>query len=78
MNAKGEGAPPRPEPKVGAVAVCNAGRLGRIEGRAKLPWGFAWVGVGVIDGEPWSSRDPRVLSDDEAMVIETLVSEAYG
>lgn len=47
----------------GKVCVCSKGLVGVVEGRKELPWGLAWVGVRVSDGEPWSSRNPEVLAN---------------
>lgn len=58
----------------GKWAVCSVGRLGKVEGRKELPWGVSWVGTG-IDGEPWASRAPRVLCDNDAAVLETMQSQ---
>lgn len=49
----------------GKWAVCSHGRIGLIETRQQLAWGLSWVGTG-LDGKPWASRDPRIISDSDA------------
>ncbi|GMV06743.1 MAG: hypothetical protein AMXMBFR53_30180 [Gemmatimonadota bacterium] len=60
----------RQEDLTGRWAVCSIGRIGRIEGRKMLEWGESWVGTG-LDGEPWASRTPRVLRDDQVALLRT-------
>lgn len=42
---------------LGCLATCGQGRRGVITGYEQLPWGWAYVGVG-LDGTQWSSRNP--------------------
>lgn len=42
--------------KIGRLAVCGAGRIGRIEGLGRR----GYFGTG-IDGTPWVSRTPRMI-----------------
>lgn len=64
-----------PRPKTNTVdlrgrwALCNAGRIGLIQDRKQLAWGLSWVGVG-LDGQPWASRRPRLISDRDATLLE--------
>ena len=64
------------ESLVGRWAVCSIGRLGKIEGRKTLDWGESWVGTG-INGKPWASRAPLVLSEGDARLIEELKEKAW-
>jgi len=57
------------EPELtGHWAVCSIGRIGKIEGRKALPWGESWVGTG-LDGEPWASRNPKPLREDQSRLF---------
>lgn len=50
---------------IGKVGICSLGRPGLIVGRKQLPWGEAWVGIGLDGVGVWSSRNPRILTQDE-------------
>lgn len=54
---------------IGRVGVCSRGRPGLITARKELPWGLSWVGIGLDDGTPWSSRSPRVMGMDELVAL---------
>ena len=62
------------EPAVGRLAVCSIGYIGRISGRANKPWGEAWVGSGIVTGQPWSSRNPVVLSEQDEAFVNALAA----
>lgn len=53
---------------VGRWAVCRDGRIGRIEGQKRLPWGESWVGTG-LDGRPWASRQPLLISAADVTIL---------
>lgn len=46
----------------GTVALCSRGRPGYVTGFKFLPHGWSFVGIGLDDGSPWSSRSPRPAS----------------
>ena len=60
------------EDLTGKWAVCGKGRLGRIEGQKMLDWGLSWVGTG-LDGQPWASRKPVLLSAHDATLLESAI-----
>lgn len=35
------------------------------QGRRKLPWGRSWVGIGLDNGNLWSSREPVEMTPHE-------------
>lgn len=53
----------------GKIGVCSQGRIGRITGKKELPWGESWVGFGIFDGEPWASRDPRIVCPQDDKLL---------
>jgi hypothetical protein len=58
----------------GRLAVCRRGFIGRIQGRAQLPWGEGFVGVSVFTGKPWSSTQPLLLSEEDTMALTCQAS----
>ena len=62
---------------VGKVAICSKGRIGVITGRATLPWGESWVGVG-FDGKQWASRSPSVIADNVNDYISGRMEETIA
>lgn len=58
---------------IGRWAVCGRGRIGRIEGRKVLDWGPSWIGTG-LDGHPWASRSPHLVSDGDAALLHDVLA----
>jgi len=58
---------------LGHWAVCGKGRIGKIEGQKVLDWGESWVGTG-LDGQPWASRKPRLISPKDAALLDEMHS----
>lgn len=54
---------------IGRIGVCSRGHIGLIEGRKELEWGLSWTGVDLL-GKPWASRDPQVLRDGDARLLQ--------
>jgi len=50
---------------IGKVGRCSKGRPGLIMGKKELPWGIAWIGVGLDGRGQWSSRDPIIIAESE-------------
>lgn len=61
------------EDLIGRVGICSHGRIGIITGRAVLPWGDSWVGIG-IDGKDWASRNPIVI----AKSVEEYIAKYFN
>lgn len=47
----------------GKIGICSNGIKGRIAGRCVLPWGLSYVGVRLDNGEPWASRNPKIVDE---------------
>ena len=47
---------------IGKVGMCSKGFPGLITERKELPWGLSWVGINLLNGEQWASRNPKMLS----------------
>lgn len=66
----------------GKVALCSDRRPGLITGLRILPWGPAWVGVGLDEYPLWSSRNPLVQFDSMAEWLAweraTPILSAFG
>lgn len=62
MAAKSSPSPPYRQDYLGCLATCSQGRRGVITGYERLPWGWAYVGVG-LDGTQWSSRNPTDVAE---------------
>jgi len=58
---------------VGAIGECSRGRPGLILDRKVLPWGEAWVGIGMDGKGPWSSREPKILARSLDEYIELKI-----
>jgi len=63
---------------VGRIAICSQGRIGVIGGRTTIRYddgteAVAWIGIGLFDEAPWSSRNPRVLSDEAAEAVRDVL-----
>lgn len=63
---------------LGRVGVCSKGRPGLITGRKKLEWGLSWVGIGLDDGTPWASREPKIVAESVAEWFKLPVPDATG
>ncbi len=73
-----------PKPRKGDIAICGIGCLGLItkEGEKEVTYadgnkGRAYVGIHLTDkvckiGDPWSSRNPRVLCNVEDIEFVVL------
>jgi hypothetical protein len=57
----------------GRWAICNHGKLGRIDGYKNTFYGDAWVGTG-LDGKPWMSRAPIVMTEKNSKLLDELLS----
>ena len=47
-----------PDKLIGAVAICNTGRIGVIDKYIQTKNGFVWKGKGLYDRGEWSSKNP--------------------
>lgn len=63
---------------VGRWAICGNGRLGRITGRVFTSFGlWAWDGVG-LDGSPWCSTRPRLITLADATLLAACAVDRAG
>jgi hypothetical protein len=54
---------------VGLVARCSKGQLGIVTHVTELPWGVSAVGINLLDGRPWASRTPTMVTWAEVVEI---------
>ena len=57
------------DPRIGTLAVCMAGKIGKITGWSNV---HGWTGVTWVDGSKWSSHHPRMLHHDDGFGIVNL------
>lgn len=55
-------------PGRGMIAICSIGQVGiiTVDKPEEITYtdgsvGVAWIGYNVVTGEPWSSRNPKVI-----------------
>lgn len=72
-------APDATEGLKGMICMCSKGRIAIVTRRKEMPWGMAWVGIGLDGKGLWASTSPLVifnsLSDYEAYLEAKLLEE---